>query len=160
MPVRIIHLFAFLALAPSLPARDFAQPTLPRVTLVVNSVTVIAEVADEDHERSAGLMFRESLGANEGMLFIMPGIGPAAFYMRNTRIPLSIAYIAPNGTILEIHDLEPFEETPVRSRFQNIAYALEMEQGWFHNNSIYPGSSIIGLPPHPADTQANPHTQN
>ena len=151
MSIRIVPLLALFALglAPVLSARDMAQPELPRISLSVNGITVNAEVADEDHERTTGLMFRESLGPDEGMLFVMPSVGPAAFYMRNTRIPLSIAYIAPNGTILEIHNLEPFEETPVQSRFPNIAYALEMKRGWFQDNRIYPGATITGLPPHP-----------
>lgn len=84
------------------------------------------------------------------MLFVMPEPAPASFWMKNTRLPLSIAYISPGGVILEIHDLEPFDETPVRSRFPNIAYALEMRRGWFSDNHIFPGARIRGLQASPA----------
>ncbi len=127
-------------------AQTTAQPTLPTTTLRIGSQTVIAEIADEDHEREAGLMFRESLEDNRGMLFVMPSTGPTAFWMKNTRIPLAIAYIEPNGTIAEIHELEPFNEKPVRSAFPQIAYALEMPQGWFTKKNIWPGERITGLP--------------
>jgi uncharacterized protein len=127
--------------------RESAQPPLPTITLTINAATVVAEVADTDEARSAGLMFREALADDAGMLFVMPGVGPAAFYMKNTGIPLSIAFIGPQGTILEIHDLEPFNEIPVRSRFQTIAYALEMPRGWFSERGIFPGIVVRGLPP-------------
>lgn len=127
-------------------AQTTAQPTLPTTSLQIGSQTVIAEIADEDHEREAGLMFRETLEENRGMLFVMPSTGPTAFWMKNTRIPLSIAYIEPNGTIAEIHELEPFNEKPVRSTFPKIAYALEMPQGWFTKKNIWPGERISGLP--------------
>lgn len=127
--------------------RDNAQPTLPTIELRVRGITVNAEVADDNAERSAGLMFREELAKNAGMLFVMPGVAPASFWMKNTPLPLSIAYISPAGRILEIHDLEPFNEEPVRSKFQNIAFALEMARGWFAKNGVYAGDTITGLPP-------------
>ncbi len=107
---------------------------------------VRAEIADEEHERATGLMFRESLASNSGMLFIMDKTGPVGFWMKNTTIPLSIAYLDRFGTIVELHDLKPLVETPVSSRFSNIAYALEMPQGWFTKNNIWPGERIEGLP--------------
>lgn len=124
-----------------------AQPKLPTLTLVVGSKKVTAEIADSEQERSAGLMFRESLGEDEGMLFVMDEPGPAGFWMQNTKIPLSIAYINAVGVILEIHDLQPLDETIVPSRFTTVAYALEMPQGWFLKNGVIPGDTISGLPP-------------
>ena len=93
-----------------------------------------------------GLMFRDRLASNAGMLFVMPKPERASFWMKNTTLPLSIAYINPAGVILEIHDLQPLDERPVPSAFPNIGYALEMEQGWFSENGILAGDRIQGLP--------------
>ena len=136
--------FAFGAIA-----QIEAQPPLPVAKLLIGGKTVSVEIADEEHERSTGLMFRKSLPSDHGMLFIMPSQGPVGFWMKNTTLPLTIAYIDRNGTILELHDLTPLDETPVKSRFQTIAYALEMSQGWFHSNNIWPGQRILGLPKSP-----------
>lgn len=123
-----------------------AQPKLPTLALVVGTKKVVAEIADDEQERAAGLMFRESLGEDEGMLFVMDEPGPAGFWMQNTTIPLSIAFINAVGVILEIHDLQPLDETIVPSRFTTVAYALEMPQGWFLKNGVLPGDMISGLP--------------
>ena len=127
-------------------AQNEAQPPIPVATLLIGGKTVSAEIADEEHERSNGLMFRKSLPSDHCMLFIMPSPGPVGFWMKNTTLPLTIAYIDRNGTIMELHDLTPLDETPVKSRFQTITYALEMPQGWFHSNNIWPGQRILGLP--------------
>lgn len=132
-------------------AADTAQPPLPVTALRIGSTTVQAEVADEDHERSTGLMFRESLAPDSGMLFVMPGVGPASFWMKNTLVPLSIAYIDPSGVILEIHDMQPKSEKITRSTLPRVAYALEMEQGWFSKKNIWPGERVSGLPAPPRE---------
>jgi uncharacterized membrane protein (UPF0127 family) len=137
---------AFLLATLPILSQSGPQPELPATELRVGGKKISAEIADEEHERATGLMFRESLAQDSGMLFVMPAPGPAGFWMRNTKIPLTIAYIDPRGTILELHDLEPLNETPVPSRFRNIAYALEMPQGWFTKNNIWPGERIEGLP--------------
>lgn len=146
MKIRHVLLVALFVSHPLI-ARESAQPELPAATLRVGKTAVRAEVADEDSERSCGLMFRESLARDSGMLFVMPVTGPAAFWMRNTLVPLSIAFIGPDGAIMEIHDMKPKSEEMVRSAFPRIAYALEMEQGWFSKNNIWPGERVSGLPP-------------
>ncbi len=123
-----------------------AQPELPVVSLRIGSTTLRAEVADDDTERASGLMFREALAPNSGMVFVMPQIAPASFWMKNTLIPLSIAFVDVRGTILEIHDMKPKDETPVRSTFPRVAYAIEVDQGWFSKNKIWPGDQVSGLP--------------
>ena len=122
------------------------QEELPTIELRVGGKKITVEVADDELKRATGLMFRESLGENSGMLFVMPRPGPAGFWMKNTFLPLTIAYIDPRGTIMELYDLKPLNETPVPSRFRNIAYALEMPRGWFTKNNIWPGERIEGLP--------------
>ena len=128
-------------------AQETAQLALPAITISVAGKAVTAEVADEPQERVTGLMFRKNLASDSGMLFVMPEPEHAAFWMKNTTLPLSVAYINESGLILEIHDLRPLDEKPVPSAFSNIAYALEMEQGWFARNGILAGDRIKGLPP-------------
>ncbi len=140
---------ATLLLATTAFAQQEAQPTLPITTLTVGKKQISAEVADDNKERMTGLMFRKKLAPDSGMLFVMPRVEPASFWMRNTLIPLSVAYISPEGLILEIHDMKPLDETPVPSKLTNIAYALEMDQGWFSSNGIFPGERLGGLPPGP-----------
>lgn len=130
-------------------AQSAPQPVLPTTELRLGAKKIIAEIADEEHERATGLMFRKSLASDSGMLFVMDRTGPVGFWMKNTEVPLTIAYIDPRGTILELHDLQPLDEKPVPSRFPNIAFALEMPQGWFSKNNIWPGERIEGLPQAP-----------
>jgi uncharacterized membrane protein (UPF0127 family) len=141
-------LFATLLASAALTSRaqTQAQPELPITKLSIGGKSIRAEIADEEHERAAGLMFRKELADDGGMLFIMPQTGPVAFWMRNTGLPLTIAYIGPNGAIMELHDLEPFNERSVPSSFPHIAYALEMPRGWFTKNNIWPGERVVGLP--------------
>lgn len=123
-----------------------AQSELPTQTLEIGGKKITAEIADEPNECEAGLMFRKSLKENSGMLFVMAKAGPVGFWMRNTEIPLTIAYIDSKGSIVEMHDMKPFDETVIASRFSKISYALEMPQGWFVKNNIWPGERIQGLP--------------
>jgi uncharacterized protein len=139
--------FGLFLMVGGLLAQDAAQVALPAITLNVAGKAVTAEVADEPRERATGLMFRKNLAPGSGMLFVMREPERAAFWMKNTTLPLSVAYINQSGMILEIHDLEPLNEKPVPSAFSSIAYALEMEQGWFAKNRILAGDRIKGLPP-------------
>ena len=131
------------------PAQSGPQPALSAIELRIGTKKITAEVADETHERSAGLMYRKSLASDSGMLFVMDQVAPVGFWMKNTEVPLTIAYIDAAGLIKELHDLQPRVEKPVPSRFPNIAYALEMPQGWFTKNNIWPGERLKGLPKAP-----------
>jgi uncharacterized membrane protein (UPF0127 family) len=79
---------------------------------------------------------------NDAMLFAFSGPEPRAFYMRNTYVPLSIAYIDPDGIIQEIYDLQPLNETPVASKSENIQFVLEVPQGWFKRHNISTGMLV------------------
>ncbi len=142
----LVGVILFLLIQPPCTAQSGPQPTLPTTELRIGTKKITAEIADEHHERSAGLMFRKSLATDSGMLFVMDVSGPVGFWMKNTEVPLTIAYIDPAGVIKELHDLQPQNEKPVPSRFPNIAYALEMPQGWFSKNNIWPGERLDGLP--------------
>ncbi|MDR2784773.1 MAG: DUF192 domain-containing protein [Treponema sp.] len=104
-----------------------------------------AEVARTGAERETGLMFRRSLADGEGMLFVFERDQMLSFWMKNTLIPLSIAYIAYNGRILEIHDMKPQDLTPIRSG-RSARYALEVPQGWFEKAGIRPGDTLVLSP--------------
>ncbi len=123
-----------------------AQAPLPVRVLGVGKASVRAEVADTPAAREAGLMHRSKLADGEGMLFVFGAPQPMSFWMRNTTIPLSIAYINGAGVIREIHDLQPLDETPVPSLFGDLVYALEVPQGWFQRNGVLPGDTVSGLP--------------
>ena len=111
------------------------------IDIHVNGHRFHVEVADEPAERQHGLMERKSLGADEGMLFVFPEDQILSFWMKNTTIPLSLAYIDSNGVIREIHDLEPLSLRPVSSRV-SVRYALEVNQGRFAELGIEPGHKV------------------
>ncbi len=103
---------------------------------------IYLQLALTDSEQTRGLMHRSSLKLNHGMLFIFEESDQRAFWMRNTSIPLDLAYLDPSGTVLEIHKLYPYDERPVPSRSKNISLVLEMNQGWFRTNQVSQGSRI------------------
>lgn len=105
-------------------------------------VAVEAEVADTPGKRNDGLMFRRILAENEGMLFIFDDNERRSFWMRNTYIPLSIAYISSRGVINEIYHMKPLDDSVIYSSKKPARYALEMKQGWFRRNNIATGCKI------------------
>ena len=119
-----------------------AQARLQVIQLFINGHVVDAEVALRDLEIMTGMMFRQSMGENEGMLFVLFQPQQARFYMKNTLVPLQIAYIDPAGTILELHELKSLDETPVHSIATNIQFVLEMNTGWFTRNNLGTGAVI------------------
>ncbi len=136
---------AALAAPATAPAdSDRAPQRLSAIELRVGGHRVRAEVARTEDERRKGLMFRRDLGEDEGMLFVFPRDDFRSFWMRNTPLPLSIAYIAADGRISQIEDLRPFDETLVHSREQ-VRYALEMNRGWFRAHGVREGDRIEGL---------------
>lgn len=129
------------------PALTPPQDQLPAVRLTIGQASVMAEIADDSAERSKGLMGRTELADGTGMLFVFFEPQAMSFWMHDTLIPLSIAYINGQGIIREIHDMKPKDETPVPSIFGDLMYALEVPQGWFQRNKILPGDRVTGLPP-------------
>jgi uncharacterized membrane protein (UPF0127 family) len=109
-------------------------------------VKLRAELADTESKKERGLMFRQFLPENSGMLFIFDPPTQAAFWMKNTRIPLSIAFVDNQGRILEIRSMKPFDETPIWSVSNAVAYALEVSEGWFDRHGIRTGTRIFGIP--------------
>lgn len=105
-----------------------------------------AEVAANDAERQQGLMYREKMANNAGMVFVFDGPATQCMWMKNTLLPLSVAFIDANGRILNIEDMKPQTLDSHCSKGQ-VLYALEMNLGWFKQKNIKPGSTIEGLPP-------------
>jgi len=104
-----------------------------------------AEVASTDAEREQGLMFREKMGPNEGMLFVFPAPAAVCMWMKNTLLPLSVAFMDEQGKIINIEDMKP-QTLDSHCGNKPVRYALEMNLGWFKQKGIKPGSSIGGLP--------------
>ena len=122
-------------------ADEAAQPTLPIVELSVGGVSLAVEIASSGEQRYMGLSFREWLAEDAGMLFVYPDERPLTFTMRNTRIPLSIAFISEALVIDEIVDMDvgPGQLFPST---RPARYALEVNQGWFERNGVAPGAKI------------------
>ena|SRR5208282_1375903 len=116
--------------------------------LKISNVPLTVEIADTPQASENGLMFRGSLPEDRGMLFVYDADAPkrATFWMKNTKIPLSIAFIDSAGTILEVKSMYPMDESVVSSSSAEVAYALEVNQGWFDRHKISPGDKIDGIP--------------
>ncbi|MAM45643.1 MAG: DUF192 domain-containing protein [Planctomycetota bacterium] len=112
-----------------------------RLRLKVGGRVLKTTVAYTDAARKMGLMHREALEEDEGMLFIFPVERKLSFWMRNTRVPLSIAFIDDLGKVMQIEDMRPFDETSVPSRF-TVRYALEVEKGWYRKAGLKVGDSL------------------
>ena len=124
--------------------RDYPQPLLKQSTLFIgpNKIPCLVEVAAQSYEIQLGLMGRESLEKGTGMLFVFTKPIHAAFWMKNTTLELSIAYIDANLVIQEIHDMTPLDQTLILSQKDNILYALEVPRGWFQENHIEVGDLV------------------
>lgn len=122
-----------------------AQGTLPTATLRCGAVSILAELATTDSQRETGLMFRKQLEAGKGMLFVFDSDQILNFWMKNTSLALSIAYLSSDGTIREIHDLVPHSLAGVAAS-RSVRYALEVPRGWFDQVGLKVGDRFE-LPP-------------
>lgn len=118
------------------------NPKLPTLKVWIGPEELETEIARTPKQRQTGMMFRESMEEMDAMLFVFTFPQQLGFYMKNTSIPLSCAYINPEGKIEEIHDLHPFVEDPVFSESDRVQYVLEVRQGWFEDHNIKPGMSV------------------
>lgn len=142
-----VALFVFalsLMLVLALNASSAAAQTLPVKSLSAGMHVIQAEVASTEATRSRGLMQRKALAPNSGMLFVFEQPNVQCFWMRNTLIPLSIAFILDDGTITNIADMAPMTENSHCSSAP-VRYTLEMDQGWFTQRGITAGKKISGI---------------
>jgi len=126
-------------------AQTGPQPALPTVQLNAGMHLIQAEVATAPSERASGLMFRTEMAANAGMLFAFEQPSVHCFWMQNTPLPLSIAFLAEDGTVVNIADMKP-KTTDSHCAEKPVRFALEMNQGWFAKRGIKAGSRIQGPP--------------
>ncbi len=142
-----IHIILLLALFPAFQGCSNNAPISNNSTyeIKINDKTSHAEVAFTQKGRTIGLMFRDALDKDHGMLFIYPQEQRLSFWMKNTKIPLSIAFINSKEVITQIDSMTPFSLMSHAST-EKVKYALEMEQGWFTKNGIRIGSKV-GLSP-------------
>jgi uncharacterized membrane protein (UPF0127 family) len=113
--------------------------SIEREGITLAEITV--EIAKTDEERATGLMHRKKLADGEGMIFVFDRDQQLSFWMKNTIIPLSIAFIASDGSIIEIKDMQPNDLSSVRSS-RSVRYALEVPQGWFGRVNVHAGDHI------------------
>ena len=139
------QLAIFLVLLLSLPV----SAGMPVIQLKIANHTLFAEVAHTQMSRSQGLMYRQSMGENSGMLFVFPETGRHSMWMANTDIPLSVAFLDENGVILNIADMVPHTRT-AHSSAGAAKYAIETNVGWFKAREIKPGKKVMGLEKAPA----------
>lgn len=111
-------------------------------TISVGKKNLHVEIVQNDEERMRGLMFRKQLGEDEGMLFVFEEARIQYFWMRNTFIPLDIAFIDANGKIIDIQRMEPLDETKSYASPAPVPYVLEVNAGWFARNGIAVGENV------------------
>jgi len=126
--------------SPSLPVA--AQPKLPTMKLWLGAEEITAELALTGEQMQTGMMFRTNLAENAGMLFVFPMPHQASFWMKNCPLPLSAAYIDPDGVILEIHNLQPYNTNSVVAASARVQFVLETSQGWFERHKVVPGTVV------------------
>lgn len=152
-----MSMFAVMTLVLSLSvfARDEA-PAFSKRTIELAGKKIVVEIADDDDRRAYGLMNRDHLPKDQGMLFVFDEAERRSFWMKNTRIPLSIAYFDKGCVLREIIDMRPDPITAIQNKtypnHTEAQYALEMNIGWFERNKIRPGVSFRF-----ADTKVRTH---
>jgi uncharacterized protein len=136
-----------LASAPGARAQpvDGQPQTLPTVALTAGFHRIVAMVADDPAERGHGLMWRREMGANEGMLFVFEQPSRQCFWMRNTLIPLAIAFVNDDGTIVNVEEMKP-QTVDSHCSAAPVRLALEMNAGWFARKGLKPGDRLGGPP--------------
>jgi uncharacterized membrane protein (UPF0127 family) len=140
--IRLFLLIFFLGSLSACTTQKLPVTELP-VEREGRRITVVkAEIARTDEERGRGLMFRKNLADGEGMLFVYERDQVLSFWMKNTLIPLSIAFIASDGRIVDIRDMYPHDESSVVSN-RSVRYALEVPQGWFSRTGVIHGDILV-----------------
>jgi hypothetical protein len=132
------------AVLPSAQAQSGPQK-LPAIRLNAGIHNIQAEVAQTPEQRATGLMFRKELGANDGMLFVFEEPGQQCFWMKNTLVPLSVAFIADDGKVVNLDEMKP-QTLESHCSTKPVRYVLEMNEGWFRKRGIKPGTKLQGAP--------------
>jgi hypothetical protein len=144
---RFFSTFFWLALAATaLPvSAEEPQTDLPRVKLAAGMHQIDAQVARTPEQRATGLMWRKQMPQHEGMLFIFEQPSVQCFWMKNTYLALSTAFVADDGTVVNVEDMKP-QTLDSHCSARPVRYVLEMNQGWFDKKGIKPGFKLTGSP--------------
>lgn len=126
-------------------AQGQPQPELPLTDLYVGMHRLQTELAVDPQHRSIGMMWRQSMPENRAMLFVFEDQAIHCFWMRNTLVALSIAFLRDDGSIVNIRDMQPQQDTQ-HCPEEPVRYALEVNQGWFDKRNIKPEHQVRGLP--------------
>ena len=144
--VRITALaFLFIFLAHSGFAQNAPQLNLQRIKLSAGMYQIEAQVALTPEQRATGLMYRRDMPMHEGMLFVFEQPASQCFWMQNTLLPLTAAFVADDGTIVNLADMKP-QTTDSHCSTKPVRYVLEMNQGWFAKRGIKAGTRLGGAP--------------
>lgn len=119
------------------------QTQLPRITLNAGMHLIQAQVAQDFEQRQIGLMWRKEMPQNEGMLFVFEQAAVQCFWMRNTLLPLTAAFVADDGTIVNLADMKPQSDESHCAK-KPVRFVLEMNQGWFAKRNIQAGYKLSG----------------
>ncbi|WP_408647810.1 DUF192 domain-containing protein [Xenophilus arseniciresistens] len=146
MKVLLTLVAAALSAATALaqPAAGQPQMDLPRVKLSAGMHVIDAQVARTEQQRNTGLMFRAQMPQHEGMLFVFEQPAVQCFWMKNTLLPLTAAFVADDGTIVNLADMQP-QTLDSHCSTQAVRYVLEMNQGWFARRGVKAGSRLGGF---------------
>ena len=133
------------AQAPAMAQDAAPQMNLRRIDLTAGMYRIDTQLAQTPQQREIGLMFRKEMPQQEGMLFVFEVPGVQCFWMRNTILPLTAAFVADDGTIVNLADMKPMSEDSHCSA-KPVRYVLEMNQGWFAKRGIKAGTKLGGAP--------------
>ena len=142
--MKVLLAALLLAAAPAL-AQEQPQMNLPRVKLASGMHQIDAQLASTHEQRMTGLMWRKEMPQHEGMLFAFEQPSQQCFWMKNTLLPLAIAFVADDGTIVNIDEMKP-QTLESHCSTKPVRYVLEMNTGWFAKKGIKAGSKLTGQP--------------
>lgn len=144
---KFIRFALLLALAHTHPlwAEELPQLNLQRIVLKAGFHQIDTQLAMTPEQRSVGLMHRKEMPQHEGMLFVFSEASKQCFWMKNTLIPLTAAFVADDGTIVNLEDMKP-QTTDSHCSSQPVRFVLEMNVGWFAKKGLKAGSKLSGMP--------------
>ena len=144
--VALLATLAFVGASTPWSAAQAQEPQqLPTTTLQAGMHNIVAMVARTPEQRATGLMYRREMATHEGMLFVFEEPATQCFWMKNTLIPLSAAFVADDGTVVNIADMQP-QTLNSHCSTRPVRYVLEMNQGWFARRGVGPGFKLTGGP--------------
>jgi uncharacterized membrane protein (UPF0127 family) len=141
--LRLLMLSVALLISSSVSAQGAPQTQLPKATLNAGMHLIQVQLAQDFDQRQVGLMWRKEMPQNEGMLFVFDQPGVQCFWMRNTLLPLTAAFVADDGVIVNLVDMKPQSDESHCSK-KPVRYVLEMNQGWFAKRNIQAGFKLTG----------------